>query len=81
MYGASRSGSLGTGPAGRHGLVVDWYCKLSLGKAGMDGSGEAGRGVSGRVEFWQAWRAKEIPVQSWYETVSPGKAGEVRRLG
>lgn len=25
---------------------------------------------------WQAWRGKEIPGQSWYGTVSPGKAGK-----
>ena len=54
-------------------------CKERFGVAGMEGSGEAGCGASGRVEFWQAWRGKEIPGQSWYETVSSGKAGMARR--
>lgn len=37
----------------------------------------AKEGVDGLGPVWQAWRAKEIPGQSWYETVSPGEAGEV----
>ena len=58
---------------------MERLCKERFGVAGMEGSGEAGCGASGRVEFWQAWRGKEISGQSWYETVSSGEAGLARR--
>lgn len=35
-YGGERNGM-----AGKHGLVVDWHCKLVLGKAGMAGQGNS----------------------------------------
>lgn len=36
VYGAQRHST-----AGKRGLVVDWYCKLTLGKAGMAGEGNS----------------------------------------
>ena len=90
--GRTRTCKVSLGRIGEAGLVTDrtveeWQarrcmsriCKERFGVAGMDGSGEAGCGASGRVEFWQAWRGKEIPGQSWYETVSSGEAGLARR--
>lgn len=75
--GVFRFGKLRYGMFRQARRCMERLCKERFGVAGMEGSGEAGCGASGRVEFWQAWRGKEIPGQSWYETVSSGKAGKV----
>ena len=49
----------------------------SLGAAGMARRGTEWLGRSRPVMEGQAWWGKEIPGQSWYETVSSGKAGKV----
>lgn len=88
--GSARTDKVRLGRIGEAGRITDrtveeWQarrcmsriCKERFGVAGGESSGEAGCGASGRVEFWQAWRGKEIPGQSWYETVSSDKAGKV----
>ena len=65
-YGRFRTvDALSQSMAGKHGLVVDWYCKLVLGKAGMAGqgnsrsvvvrNGQSRRGRRGWLWFVKFW--------------------------
>lgn len=76
--------------AGKAVYVTDLQGKVRSGRHGRFRTVAVGRGMvwqagmgllligiaSQRLER-QAWRGKEIPGQSWYETVSSGKAGKV----
>lgn len=83
MEGLEKYGRIGEAGRVTDRTVEEWQarrcmerlCKERFGVAG--GERFAKEGVDGLGPVWQAWWGKEIPGQSWYETVSSGKAGEV----
>lgn len=85
MEGLEKYGRIGEAGRVTDRTVEEWQarrcmsriCKERFGVAG--GERFAKEGVDGLGPVWQAWRGKEISGQSWYETVSSGKAGMARR--
>lgn len=74
VYGTHCQGKFRSGRYGRFRTVA-----VGRGMVWQSGIGLLLIGIASQRLERQAWRAKEIPGQSWYETVSPGEAGLSRR--